>query len=192
VETGAGQFQISRAQPVKKVEDVPKALQSAPPSILRVDGRDAGFVRVAWAGASLLVSARLIDAQVRSVEKAFWEGSCFELFLAPEFRAAPVQIVFVPDAKKRRFLAHRQHMFTPVPLPELESAFQKTSDGYLCHAIVPLALFGIEKPEATVGRLEITAGVHPAKDSSSSIKASLFGAEQPSRITRGMASVSFL
>jgi hypothetical protein len=55
-----------------------------------------------------------------------------------------------------------------------------------------LALFGIEKPEATVGRLEITAGVHPAADSASSVKATLFGAEQPSRVTRGMASVSFL
>jgi len=192
VETGAGQFQISRAQPVKKVEDVPKALQSVPQSALHVDGHDAGFVRVAWSGANLLVSARLFDAQVRSVEKAFWEGSCFELFLAPQFRASPVQIVLVPDANKRRFLAHRQHMFTPVPLPELESSFQATSDGYLCHAIVPLALFGINKPEATIGRLEITAGVHPAEDSASSVKATLFGAEQPSRVTRGMASVSFL
>ena len=163
-----------------------RSLAGVSPLVLRLGGREMGTVRLGRQGAHMLVSAHIHDANIRRVEKNFWEGSCFELFLSPGFRGTVVQVVFVPDLEAGKMRVHRQHAFTPVPLPDVPHLFSRTEGGYALQAILPLELFGI-CAETKIGRIEISAGVHPKPDSAMSKKAAAYCTQEPNRITRGMA-----
>lgn len=162
-------------------------LDRLPAEHLTIAGRVCGTVRMARDDGRLLVTAHLIDALVEASDP-FWEGSCFEVYLATGMRGQPVQIVLIPDLATGRMRVHRQHMFTPVPLPDVVASCWRTADGYACAAAIPFADFRIADPSGAA-RLEVTAGVHASAAASSVEKAAWFHAPLPHRLPLGMATI---
>lgn len=185
---GVPSVNIASVQAASGVAEVGDRLAQVPEFILRHEGRGLASVRVAFAGDQLLVAGRVIDAQVRrGPDLARWEGSTLELFLAPNFRGVPQQIVLAPDRACSDVKVHRQErLFVPVPQPEIPVRLNVVDDGYVVYTMIPLERFGLEN-STRVYRFELTANLFLTADAKEPIKVKLVNAEQPWRVTRGMA-----
>ncbi len=150
------------------------------------NGQTFGRFKLAVEGDRLRVWARLRDAKItRAPINSWWDGSCFEIYIAPGYKARPVQVALLADPG----LVIRMEDWFTVPKPEIPVDVTPTGDGYEIAASLPLELFYL-KPDATHCRLEITAGIRLAGEAKDWVKLTRFAAPAPNHYTRGMASVT--
>ncbi len=149
------------------VQAAAAAVSGQAPLVIWSQDRPAAELRLAKAGAALVVSARVLDPACTGDPKTWPAGGSVELYVSPLPAGAAEadcvrQLVFrpQPDAQGRWFTLHENGK--DMPAPELRVTVVPLQPcGYEVRAVVPLEVFGLAR-EVRQFRLEAAAVTAPA------------------------------
>lgn len=143
-------WKMARLAAAPDVAAVAAALAKADAVVLQRFSETMAEARAGVGGEQLLLQVKVSDRGPAQRE-APWEGSCIELFVAPEAAAdedqpgaakpGVVQLILVPPADGQPPRLLRQDAARgPVPAPEIKGVCERCPEGYEIQALLPLKL----------------------------------------------------
>lgn len=126
---------------IARVDDVASALANDLARDVCGNGANLGTVRLALAGDSLALHARVIDTSLLRRDESPWEGSCIEVFGAMESSGKPHigQVYLLPAASGKPDAAALEKSGKREPTGQIRVLTRALNDGYELSALIPFA-----------------------------------------------------